>query len=241
VPVWLDVESDADHVGGLEFDLFFDAKQLSIDASSDVSLGADTSDGWIVFSSLVAPGHVRVGAFHPQGNSIGAGPREVARLAFRVDTGAVEGATILDIEPVDPRAGGLVWTAEDGSIVIGATGGEGNPWHNALAPTDVNRDGFVTALDALLLINRAHRQPGESLLPARSDEFEPSCDVDDDGQFLAPDILAVIHDVNRQTTLSAEGEGRWPTAAYGSLLDGVWDLHFPDLETVLVDIIDDVI
>jgi len=40
----------------------------------------------------------------------------------------------LDIEPVDPRAGGYSWTAVDGSVAIGAPGA----WHNAANPWGVD-------------------------------------------------------------------------------------------------------
>lgn len=67
-------------------------------------------------------------------------------------------------------------------------------WHNLHEPTDVNGDGLLQPLDALLLINRlpvASRPDGRLDMPATREDY--FLDVDGNG-FLNPmDVLRVIH------------------------------------------------
>jgi hypothetical protein len=111
IPVQLDVDPAATNVGALDFDLFFDPAQLTIHGG--IVAGTDTASGWAIASSLLSPGHLRVGMISSWGEPLAVGLREIARLQFYV---AVPGVTPLDIEPVDPRAGGYTWTAVDGSV-----------------------------------------------------------------------------------------------------------------------------
>ncbi len=69
------------------------------------------------------------------------------------------------------------------------------PWqcpHNRL---DVNDDGFVTALDALLLINRIQLD-GSGPLPDVSDAPPPYWDCSGNGHITPLDILLVFRDIN---------------------------------------------
>ena len=134
VPVMLDIEPAATNVGGLDFDLFFDPRQLSVDVPAGVGTGADTADGWAVTATLVGMGHLRVGMLSSLGSGLEPGRREIARVVFRaadpcadVDASLREAISSwagpvfiakLDIEPADPHAGGYVWTALDGSLAI---------------------------------------------------------------------------------------------------------------------------
>jgi hypothetical protein len=146
VPVKLDIEAAATNVGGIEFDLFFDPSQLTIELPGGVSAGADTAGGWAISSTRVAAGHLRIGMISASGRPLAPGLREIARLQFHVgasvpdavplaeraaygERAACSGANpvserpgyvvALDIEPVDPRAGGYTWTAVDGNLLIG--------------------------------------------------------------------------------------------------------------------------
>lgn len=76
-------------------------------------------------------------------------------------------------------------------------------WHNTDLPADVNRDGSVTALDALIIINDLNRS-GTRTLELGVDPYEPFIDVNDDGSVTALDALHVINHMNRQQTASAE-------------------------------------
>ncbi len=145
VPVKLDVEPAATNVGGIDFDLFFDPSQLAIQLPGGVLTGADTASGWSIFSRLIDSGHLRVGLLSSSGRPLATGLREIAQLVFRVEAGATVDAPLrdaiplaeraayggaipasespdyvlpLDIEPVDPSAGGYAWTASDGSLLI---------------------------------------------------------------------------------------------------------------------------
>ncbi|GIW97042.1 MAG: hypothetical protein KatS3mg111_0375 [Pirellulaceae bacterium] len=82
------------------------------------------------------------------------------------------------------------------------------PQHqNPVHATDVNGDGFVTPLDALILINDLNRNPGGKL-PDGAEGETPGIypDVNGDG-FLTPlDVLLIINELNRRTMSAGEGE-----------------------------------
>ena len=80
---------------------------------------------------------------------------------------------------------------------------ESPSWHNDVLAADVNRDGSVTALDALLIINDLTRS-GPRILDAATDPFEPYVDVNNDGSVSALDALQVINYMARNTILSGE-------------------------------------
>ncbi|MFG0254726.1 MAG: dockerin type I domain-containing protein, partial [Rhodopirellula sp. JB053] len=73
---------------------------------------------------------------------------------------------------------------------------------NPAEPTDVNRNGFVTALDALMIINLLNEGTGATsggipigTIPAEDDNYY---DVNDDGIVTAVDALRVINMLNSQ-------------------------------------------
>ncbi len=71
----------------------------------------------------------------------------------------------------------------------------------ALVPQDINRDGVVSPLDALLIINQLNHRVGQSTLVAWS-EF----DVNKDGYVSPLDAMLVINVLN-QPRLRSHGEG----------------------------------
>ncbi len=84
-----------------------------------------------------------------------------------------------------------------------------SPWQNWRNPLDVNINGSVTALDALLVINRLN-STGAALLTATDLIFDesngqPRWDVNGDGVVSAIDALQVINFLNSQS-VSPEGE-----------------------------------
>lgn len=98
-------------------------------------------------------------------------------------------------------------------------------WHNAADPLDTNRDGRVTPLDILIIVNELNARGPRALadlrplrhvgpLPAAAmPRF--SLDVDGDQFLAARDALAVINHLNRiadalSAALAAEGEGDEP-------------------------------
>jgi hypothetical protein len=104
-------------------------------------------------------------------------------------------------------------------VITGGSGagGEGNtnPWDRF----DVNNDGFVSPIDALILVNKVNTNGGGAL--GGSGEGEASgdkyyVDVNEDG-FLSPlDILWVVNRING-SNFSGEGEGQAaPVAQFDS-------------------------
>ncbi|TWU66700.1 Thermophilic serine proteinase precursor [Crateriforma conspicua] len=77
--------------------------------------------------------------------------------------------------------------------------------------TDVTADGFVTALDALRVINMLNRAGGVNEIPTGELGYDPPdyVDVDGDGVISAFDALLVINELNRR---GAEPEGESPAA-----------------------------
>lgn len=82
------------------------------------------------------------------------------------------------------------------------------PWQNLELPEDVNRDGFISPIDALLIINALNSGAPNRFPATRAyDSLDPFSDTNGDG-FLSPiDALIVINYLNRASP-AAEGEGR---------------------------------
>jgi hypothetical protein len=89
----------------------------------------------------------------------------------------------------------------------------GNPWHNAGVPEDVNRDGYVSPLDALYVIHYLNDSAANGTLPVpptaeKSPQIKGYVDVTDDG-FASPlDALNVINHLN-SSAASGEAEGEF--------------------------------
>lgn len=93
-----------------------------------------------------------------------------------------------------------------------------NTWHNSRTAVDVNDDGFLSPIDALLIINmlnaRGAKPTGELPVP----DFTALVDTNDDG-FLAPsDVLLVISALNRDST-PPEGEFSMPLPGVADIAD----------------------
>jgi autotransporter-associated beta strand protein len=80
-------------------------------------------------------------------------------------------------------------------------------WQNVDYPFDVNGDGFVTANDALILIDRINGNAGNSTLPSPPLSPPPYYDVNNDSLCTPLDILLVINWINTQSAASSSGEG----------------------------------
>ena len=125
---------------------------------------------------------------------------------------------------------------EDYRVVIIA-----NPWQNSPNVYDVNNDGGVSPVDALLLINYINSSPTNPL-PLPKPAGYPFYDVSGDGNASAQDVLMVINEINRlNTQQSGEGEGM-PAARAGSThLDDVlrneetWQDVLEDVGRVFAD------
>lgn len=89
-------------------------------------------------------------------------------------------------------------------------------WHNARLPADVNDDGHVTAIDALLVINLLN-QGIASELTGSNIPFPPYIDVSNDAFITPLDALLVINTINSGGSGESEARGEvasapdWPT------------------------------
>lgn len=88
-----------------------------------------------------------------------------------------------------------------GRAVLNLTEDDSWTWHNVNSPFDVNDDGFISSIDALLTINFINNQSNSELPPLteRPDHF---IDVSNDGFATPLDALLVINFLNQ-----ASGEG----------------------------------
>ena len=97
-------------------------------------------------------------------------------------------------------ASGIGGAASDGDYVFTFQvdpSAQDSAWQSPQDPLDVNNDGFVTALDALILINRIHID-GPGPLPATGDPGTPPLYVDcsGNGEITPLDILLVFREIN---------------------------------------------
>ncbi len=103
-------------------------------------------------------------------------------------------------------------------IVSAGGGGNGeNGFHNYSNSKDVNNDGIVSPIDALLIINRLN-SGGAGVLTTGSGEGEPGkhyVDVNNDGRLSPIDALQVINGLNSRGG-SGEGEGSLAAPQIGS-------------------------
>ena len=236
VPVRLDIEAAATNVGGIDFDLFFDPALVTINVPAGVTRGADTTTGWAVSSRLIAPGQLRVAMLNAQGLPLATGLRSIVQLQFQVAAAAGNTTATLDIEPLDPHASGYTWTAVDGSLAITVP----NLWHNTANRYDVNGDGDVTPLDALLVINYINAHPNDPSLPTAPETPPPYYDVSDDRLCTALDVLIVINYLNAQAAPAGEGEAAQADTADGpDRRFGYWSPGF-EFEDVLGQIANDI-
>lgn len=89
-----------------------------------------------------------------------------------------------------------------------------SPWHNPIAPVDVDANGVVRPVDALLVIFAINSQ-GSGALDGRDIDFPPFIDVNND-RFLRPfDALLVINYIN-QNGVGGSGSGNSSEGEFGT-------------------------
>ena len=99
-------------------------------------------------------------------------------------------------------------------------------WQNQSNRFDVNNDTFVSAIDALIIINRLNQNNGSfPLIPGVSPPPAPFLDVNGDNFVTSQDALNVINELNRRSGSgegedAAEGEGENTNDVSMTLLAG---------------------
>jgi hypothetical protein len=79
------------------------------------------------------------------------------------------------------------------------------PYHNDYLPADVDRDGVVSPLDPLIIINYINSNGSGAIQSPGEGESLGDLDVDGDGRVSPLDILIVINTLNQGA--NGEGEG----------------------------------
>ncbi|MDA1052306.1 MAG: DVUA0089 family protein [Planctomycetota bacterium] len=100
-----------------------------------------------------------------------------------------------NLRPTGPASDGEV---EDYRVLI-----VGNPWHNSAKPLDVDGNGFVVPLDALIVINYINANglgPLPSVPPAGSHKI----DTNGDGSVAPIDVILIVNALNK---LDGQPEG----------------------------------
>jgi hypothetical protein len=89
------------------------------------------------------------------------------------------------------------------------------PWRNPIHHLDVNDDGMVTAVDALLVINELNSKKSHPLLPPSGEQAPPPyLDSTGDNYLSAQDALWVINELNRRG--STNGSNSFTSGGSGS-------------------------
>ena len=108
---------------------------------------------------------------------------------------------------------GLTATIIDGSIELA------QDWTNPVDPCDIDGNGLVSPLDALLVISYLNAQPGDSALPTVPSSPPRYYDVNGDGLCTAADALLVVNSINaREEGDAGEGEAAPSVADVASAL-----------------------
>jgi hypothetical protein len=129
-------------------------------------------------------------------------------------TGAVVFSDRIELHFVDGQRGDDDLQFNQRILDVGAPGFTRNPWQNPLLQYDVNNDGRVVGVDALVLINEINltseitQTNSRNLpdLPEMNDYLPPYLDVDGNGRLEPVDVLNVIDYINSHPVMAGEGE-----------------------------------
>jgi len=88
------------------------------------------------------------------------------------------------------------------------------PWTNPVDSFEVNRDGRVSALDALTIINRLNEEAPSALTdPISADDVSNYYDVNGDLRVTALDALNIINELNRNAGIHGAAEHNFASSA----------------------------
>ncbi len=131
-------------------------------------------------------------------------------------------------EPTTPLQTRQIRYTSDSVIIVGAggvPGGSGEGYFtNPSNAYDVNNDGHVSPIDALIVINSLNAGNGGRLNPdgaSGEDGYRVYIDVDGDGSLTPLDVLSVVNYINSAPRVTAPaGEGESPEGAPLVVLNG---------------------
>ncbi|MGB7326610.1 MAG: dockerin type I domain-containing protein [Rubripirellula sp.] len=81
---------------------------------------------------------------------------------------------------------------------------------------DVNRDGVITSIDALMVVNRIAKIPPSGELVSAQPANRVATDVNGDGETTALDALMIINQLTRQTLVQMNSRAVWVTTEFAS-------------------------
>jgi|694.fasta_scaffold00010_165 hypothetical protein len=159
----------------------------------------------------------------PNQNSSGSGNditlNKIRQIEYRIDSGswqviAQPNAYQVDLEleiPLTPGAQQVELRARDSTTTVTSNvfAAVRSPWQNPARLQDVNDDGRISAMDALLVINALNSSHPSDLSEAEppSPPNPPYIDVNGDMRLTALDALWVINYLNSQSNFQAGGGG----------------------------------
>jgi Ca2+-binding RTX toxin-like protein len=187
-PIWYADGDVLDGGPGLDSAVQFGAGDLLISIDAGLLEGGACKDAVTWLRATPLPDTLDPATFIVAGQQLA--NEALAKLAAL-------GLRMSRIEPPPAPAPGL---SEDPAPVSG-------PFQNPANPPDVNADGQVTPLDALLVItnlNRAIAGMGETPQPSSAPFYG---DVDGDGRITPADVLQIINECNGANVQGAAGQG----------------------------------
>jgi hypothetical protein len=141
------------------------------------------SDPAVTYTSAEATGSI---AFTPLSEQIG-----TATITVTVEDGGLDGDLATSSDNL----------ATSTSFDVTVT--PNHPWHNYVIAEDVNDDGIVTPIDALLAVNEINAGNSGALSASRSSIAAPFYDVSKDGRLNAADVLQIIDSLNSTDYLAS--------------------------------------
>ncbi len=144
--------------------------------------------------------------------------QEPLRAIYVSGSGPVNGSLLLNIDgsfTYTPKAGyfgndSFRYFAQDGAgttsspVTVTIDVANTRPRRNPDQPLDVNADGSISAIDALLIINELNKN-GPHEIPSSTAAIAPFWDVNGDGFVSSIDVLRIVNALNSGSL--AEGEG----------------------------------
>jgi hypothetical protein len=192
-------------------------------------LGFDVAglvQGEAVNATLTLESGAQANAFYRYGRSVvDATLHWYAFLSDR-QTGATIFGDRVELRLVSGGRGDDVPSTDGVSVLYAGLGLSQTPWRNPTLASDVNNDGAVTPLDALLLVGQMNSGFGGELplVPTEDRPLPPYWDPDGDNILAPSDILTVITSLNEQTR-SGQGEGEASGSRSVGVLDGTASLY----------------